>query len=370
MIILTRARAASADSLMLAATLAGAEIYTPDALVYQYEHGGAPGEQWFSDHFSLSVQDIAVVDDAAISPARPRGYALLSAEGDVYYLSRPDRVQEVIPGAGTTNPGSKFYGKVFKLRQIGQSLYVCGAGGQIYKRYGRDDWRLLTDAVLFDPDAQQRQDKIAAENGHPEPEFLSPEWQEWVTQRALNPASRNVFFNDIQGLSEDAIYICGETGPGTKPVLCYWDGQILQELKLPVAEAALTGICIENRDSVWICGREGVILHGSWARGFNPVNAPTRNNLFHGFTPYRGKLVMAASVRPGGLYELDPETGAFGRFRPALPPLTQPSAGSDAPNAGPFFAQAIGDVLWVVGLRDIFRFDGTEWQRIKHPDMA
>lgn len=363
MIILTRACAASADSLMLAAIRDTAEIYTPDVRIYQYEHGGASGGEWFSEDFSFSTQDIAVVDDASISPERPRGYAMLSAEGDVYYFSKPERVEEVIAGAGTTNPGAKFYGKVFDLRQIGARLYVCGAGGQIYERHGHNDWGLLTDAVLFDPNAEKA--RAPAE----EADFMSDEWWERVEQAALNPASRNVFFNDIQGLSEDAIYICGEVGPGSKPVLCYLDGQTLHELKVPVAEAALTGIYIENRDSVWVCGREGVILHGSWARGFNPVNAPTRNNLFHGFTPYRGKLVMPASVRPGGLYELDPAAGEFGRFRPALPPLTQAAPGSDEPKTGPFFAQAFGDVLWVVGLRDIFRFDGVEWERIKNPDM-
>lgn len=369
MIVQTRACAASANSLMLSATRDTAEIYTPDARIYQYEHGGASGGEWFSEDFSFSVQDIAVVDDAQISPGRPRGYAMLSAEGDVYYFSRPGRIEEMIRGAGTTNPGSKFYGKVFNLRQIGSHLYVCGAGGQIYKRRGPDDWGLLTDAVLFDPNAERQRDAAQASEGRPTPRIGSPEWKEWIINRGLNPASRDIFFNDIQGLSEDAIYICGEVGPGTKPVLCYWDGQTLHELKVPVTEAALTGIYIENRDSVWVCGREGVILHGSWARGFNPVNAPTRNNLFDSFTPYRGKLVMPASVRPGGLYELDPATGEFGRFRPALPPLTQAAPDSDEPKTGPFFAQAFGDVLWVVGLRDIFRFDGVEWERIKNPDM-
>ncbi|WP_299971165.1 hypothetical protein [uncultured Roseobacter sp.] len=78
---------------------------------------------------------------------------------------------------------------------------------------------------------------------------------------------------------------------------------------------------------------------------------------------------MPASVRPGGLWQYDPNTGDFGRFEPRLPRLTPPPADSGEPHGGPFFAQAVGEVLWVVAPRDIYRFDGTAWERIKHPDL-
>lgn len=365
-IMFTRAAASSADTLMIAAVLDednDEAIYQPAARVFQYEHGNAPGEQWFVSDFALSVQRIAVIEEPQLSPERPRFFALLGAEGDVVYLSRPDRHQEMIEGAGTSNPGSKFYGQVLKLRQIGERLYVIGTGGQIYVREGRDDWRMLTDAVLFDRDANERR------RPSPEPEYMSDEWWQMIEQSALNPASRNIVFHDIAGLSEDAIYLCGEVGPGTKPVLCYWDGQTLEELTVPLEEAALTGIHVESPDSVWLCGREGVILHGSRARGFAPVNAQTRLNLFHGFAPWRDRLLMPASVRPGGLWQLDPRTRAFGRFEPRLPRLTRLDSSPEFAFEGPFFVQAFGDVIWAVASKDIFRFDGETWERIRHPDL-
>ncbi|WP_218139114.1 hypothetical protein [Paracoccus alkenifer] len=64
-------------------------------------------------------------------------------------------------------------------------------------------------------------------------------------------------FHDIPSPSRDALYTCGEAGPGTGSVLCYWNGQAPEELNLPVEEAALTRIYVENRKSVWICGRVG-----------------------------------------------------------------------------------------------------------------
>lgn len=365
-IMFTRAAASSADTLMISAVLDednDEAIYQPAARVFQYEHGNQPGEQWFVSDFELSVQDIAVIEETDISPDRLRFFALLGAEGDIAYLSRPDRHQERIEGAGTANPDSKFYGQVLNLKQIGKRLYVIGVGGQIYVREGRDDWRMLTDSLLFDPEAENKR------TPDPEPEFLSEEWMEWTTYTALNPASCNIVFHDIAGLSEDAIYICGEVGPGTKPVLCYWDGEVLEELRLPVEEAALTGIHVENRDSVWICGREGVLLHGSRARGFNPVNADTRLNLFHGFTQWRDSLLMPATVRPGGLWQLDLQSNTVSRFEPRLPRLNRLDSNPGYALGGPFFVQAFGDVIWAVASKDIFRFDGERWERIKHPDL-
>lgn len=363
MIQFTRAAASSPDTLMVSAVLAENNdelIYQPAARVFQYEHRNEVGRRWFHDDFDLSVQDIVYIHDSAITPPA-RHFSLLGAEGDVYHIAKPEHYVERIEGAGTANPGSKFYGKVLTLRQLAEHLYACGDGGQIYLRRGRDEWKMLTDSLLFDPDFHQ---KLMAEA----PDFNDPSYLEWMIDAAQNPKDRNILFFDINGLSGDAIFLCGVVGPGSKPVLCFWDGKTLEELKVPLAEAALTGIHIENEDSVWICGREGVILHGSRNRGFSPIAARTGLNLFHMITAYRGKLVLPASVRPGGLYQLDPETGEFGRFDPPLPRLKSRD-NPDSIAGGPFFAQGIGDVLWVVAEQDVFRFDGNAWERIEHPDL-
>jgi hypothetical protein len=355
--MLSRARAASENVISIVTVVENSEIYQANARAYQYRYQVGPGEDWRYEAFSLSVQDVAYYRDRDSAQSY---FTLLSAEGDVYHFASPERFQERIVGAGTTADDSKFYGKLLKISQIGERLYACGAGGQIYARHGRDDWKLLTDRVLYD--------RVANENNlaNEEPEAMTPAWFEWVQKRALNPVARQVVLYDIKGLSEDAIYLCGTER--TKPILCFWDGSELHEINVPLAEAALTGIYIENAESVWVCGREGVILHGSRNRGFAPVNADTRLNLFHSITPYRGKLVLPASVRPGGLYELDPSSGEFRRFQPPLPRLSSRND-PESIDDGPFFAQSVGDVLWVVASKDIFRFDGQAWERIKHPDI-
>ncbi|MBB4010564.1 hypothetical protein [Allorhizobium taibaishanense] len=361
MIAFTRAAASSPDTLMVSAVLDEEHndeaIYEAAARVFQYEHKNDPDRRWYFDDLDLSVQSIAYINDTQISPPSSH-FSLLGAEGDVCHIVKPSHSVERIKGAGTAYPESKFYGKVFKLIQIEDRLYVCGSGGQIYVRRKYDSWGLLTDAVIFDPDAHVK----LMENA---PNTEDPGFLEWLL-KTQEEEPRNLFFNDVKGLSKNEIYLCGEEG--VKPVLCYWDGSKIHEINVYLPEAALTGIYIENSDSVWVCGREGVLLHGSYARGFAPVSLNTQLNLFHMITPYRGKLVMPASVRPGGLYEYDPKTGDFGKFDPPLPRLRS----RDDPKSidgGPFFAQAVGDVLWVVASKDIFRFDGKEWERIDHPDL-
>ncbi len=354
-IVLTRACAASEDVIAVTAVLKDAEIYDPDARAYQYRHRADLGEHWYYEDFKFSVQDIAVVTgDGAISPY----FVLLSAEGDVYHFSDPDRFQEKIDGAGTTSPDSRFYGKMLSIEEVNGTLYACGAGGQIYIR-GADGWKLLSDAVLHNSDAELSSVDSA-------PDMHDPAWGDWIIQQALNPVTREVVFYDLAGSSEDNIYICGTER--TKPMLCHWDGTTLQELSLPINEGALTDVYVESEESIWVCGREGIVLHGNRHRGFVPISADTRLNLFHSMTPYRGKLVLPSSVRPGGLYELDRATGGIGKFDPPMPRLT---SRNDADNmeGGPFFAQAVGGVLWVVASKDIFRFDGTTWERVTHPDI-
>lgn len=236
------------------------------------------------------------------------------------------------------------------ISQIGETLYACGQGGQIYRRVGRDNWSLLTDALLFDMDAYLQKKESR-------PLTTDPGYIDWL-RNFKKQSPKNITLYDIKGFSENAIYLCGSED--TKPVLYYWDGMSLHEQKVYLEETALTGILMADEDSVWVCGREGVLLHGSFARGFTPVILRKQLNLFHMITPYRGKFVVPSSVRPGGLFEVDPGSSELRRFSPALPMLRGDSI---------FYAKSVSDVLWVVGQKDIFRFDGNGWERIEHPDF-
>ncbi|TWB49108.1 hypothetical protein FBZ98_107141 [Rhizobium sp. ERR 922] len=345
----TRACARSESIVIVNAVQEISDTYDPDCRIYRFEHDGKVGEQWYYDNFNFHMQDITLFRNPDIDAATDY-LTYMSSEGDVYHAWREGNFREKIKGAGTWVDDAKGYGRLFAISQIGNRLYAAGDGGQFYMRYGRDDWRFVTESLLFDPVKYREQRKNR-------PKTDDPDYLSWLME-SKKSKPRNVLFNGIKGIDEDAIYLCGEEG--IKPILCFWNGDTLHELNTQLSEAALTGIYIENSDSIWICGREGVLLHGSYARGFTPVSLRPQHNLFHMITPYRGKLVLPSSTRPGELFEFDPKTSDLKRFSPALPKLRGDYI---------FYAGAVADVLWVVGQKDIFRFDGAEWERIEHPDL-
>jgi hypothetical protein len=345
----TRACALSENVLIVNAVLETSDTYDPDCRIYRFEHDGKVGEQWYYDNFNFHMQDITLFRNPDIDAATDY-LTYMSSEGDVYHAWGKGNFREKIKGAGTWVDDAKGYGRLLSISSIADTLYAAGAGGQIYIRKGRDDWHLLTDKLLYDAEAHR---EIASEA----PDTTDPRFLEWL-MNSEKEEPRNVYFNSIRGLSESEIYLCGEEG--TKPILCFWDGATLHELNTHLPEAALTGIYIESPDNIWICGREGVLLHGSYARGFTPVSLRQQHNLFHMIAPYRGKLVLPSSTRPGGLFEVDPKTSDLKRFSPPLPKLRGDYI---------FYAGVVGDILWVVGQKDIFRFEGAEWERIEHPDL-
>ena len=359
MLQFTRAHARSGSSIAISAVRDDAEPFQPDGRLYRYDEEYPEGKQWSYDNFHFHISDITVFSDPAINDLTvPIGYyVLLASDGRVFHAYWKENYTEEIGDPSLTL--SDMPGIMLSIRQIGDSLFACGAGGLFLNRTSRGTWKLLSENILFDADSQL-EDTLAG------PDLDDPNFLDWAVSRAREPTFPNYFFNDMAASTEGGIYLCGEEG--NRPALFYWDGATLEKLAVPIAEGALTGVHVEDVESVWVCGREGVVLHGSRHRGFAPVDMPTRLNLFHGITTYQGKLVLPASVRPGGLYQLDPRTRTFGRFDPPLPPLTT-SPVLEEPKMGPFFAQSVDDVLWVVAPQDVYRFDGTNWERIAHPDV-
>lgn len=336
----TRACALSEFCFVASSVKTTSDFYEPESTLWRYERAGEQ-TTWVKRHITAHVERIVATKDA-------KDCAVLSAEGEIFFDAFGDTSHERIMGGGTCIDGAKGYGRMLALAQSGTDFYASGNSGQIYFKHEIGQWQLLTDQLLYNPEAESRINETA-------PLTTDPEFLNWL-MTSMSKRPRNIAFHDVCALRSDAVYLCGVDA--TKPILCFWDGSNLRELKVHLDKAALTGIHIENEDSVWVCGREGVLLHGSYARGFTQVNIRKQLNLFHRITPYRCKLVLPSSVRPGGLFELDPATSDLRRFTPALPKLRGDYI---------FYAEAANDVLWVVGQKDIFRFDGSEWERIEHP---
>lgn len=231
---LTRACALSEHALVLASVKTTADHYESASVVWRYDaSSGVP--RWEAKQVECDVAQLIPSD-------RQADCVLLSSEGVVIVDVFGAQTQERLIGAGTWIDGAKGYGRMLSLAKIGEALHACGNGGQIYVRQPSGQWSLLTEAVLFDAEADARLNRKA-------PLTTDPDFLQWLMDsRTQRP--RNLSLHAIAGQREDAVYVCGVAG--TTPVLCFWDGQTLHELDLPLEAAALTGIHIEHADSVWV----------------------------------------------------------------------------------------------------------------------
>ena len=203
------------------------------------------------------------------------------------------------------------------LRVIGEGLYACGDGGQVYRRRGRGDWL------------------------HLDSRFLQP---------ANTPFEDKLMMVQIDGPSEDEIYICGYNGK-----MLFYDGTSARRIDLGT-DAHLVDILVEDERSIWICGSKGVLLRGNHRDGFAPVPGVTGQSLFNSMALFDDKLYLAASTgRPSGLFVYD-----YGFLRPV-------STGLGPEIENPHTLTTRDGIMWAVSMKDMIRFDGTRWERIDFP---
>ena len=299
-----------ANSICVAAVPEEYDVYAPFTRLafYSYEE-----QRWGSEAFEHRVQNIRLFKTADDRFAR---YCTLSAEGDVSILLDVTQ-SERIAGAGIESPDSRFYGRMRGLRVIGEGLYACGDGGQVYRRRGRGDWL------------------------HLDSRFLQP---------ANTPVEDKLMMVQIDGPSEDEIYICGYNGK-----MLFYDGTSARRIDLGT-DAHLVDILVEDERSIWICGSKGVLLRGNHRDGFAPVPGVTGQSLFNSMALFDDKLYLAASTgRPSGLFVYD-----YGFLRPVSTEL-------DPEIENPHTLSTRGGIMWAVSMKDMIRFDGTRWERIDFP---
>ncbi|WP_437973377.1 hypothetical protein WMF11_31330 [Sorangium sp. So ce295] len=326
----TRAKAAAADFLCVAGVPDGQEPFTPFTRLCRYDAGDAGPVKWFYDDLQVAVTSIARFTPA---PGAPTAFCVLSAEGDVV-LMRPPFPREKIPGAGITSPDAERWGRLARLRPVGDHLYACGDGGQVYRRVGGDfgagRWEHLDRSLLQDPEERARA----------------------LLHAPSSPAAEHKVFYCVDGPREDEIYVTG-----TRGTILVWDGATFTALP-PVTAAALVSIFVEDEKRIWICGREGTLLRGNRREGFRAVAVSGRRQMFTSITRHDGRIYLASGANPRGLFTY--ERGSLRRVSTGLVPEIEDAHTVDS----------VGGALWVVGSKDIVRLEGSRWERIDHVDNA
>ena len=182
---------------------------------------------------------------------------LLSAEGDVVFLDDQD-VFERIPGAGIKSPDSKRWGRMASIAGIGNGLFACGDGGQIYSRETDGSWRNLAPELLQTPGT-----------------YAIPDYD---------------MFNALAGSSEDDVYVAGRFGK-----IFHWNGERVRPVQSPTRSHLVSAIC-ENKRSFWISGADGTLLNGNKDDAFRKVAGIGEEHHLNSVAIYQGKLYLASAL--------------------------------------------------------------------------
>ncbi len=265
-------------------------------------------DKWFFHDVNSNIVSVCVKKRTS---SESRKLCALSKEGEVEVYSNKDgsSILEKIPEAGL-RLGTRGY--VTQIREIGHTLYVCGANDQVYRR--RDGtWESLTT------------DPLTIRSP------LDPEYS---------------ILSSIDGVDENDVYVCGLSG-----CIFHYNGAQWKNIPVEIDENLNCVRCISS-DEIWICGNNGAVLKGNARDGFKDVSGVHDNQTFWSLAKFQGKVYLAAL---DNLYVFD------GR-------KISPVSSGLMPELQTYHLDAVEDALWSFGAKDLAFFDGSTWTRIDHPD--
>lgn len=252
-----------------------------------------------------------------------RRLCALSKEGEIDLYSNNEDVSvfEKIPDAGVR---TGLYGALSHLREIGTALFACGQRGQVYRRFGDNDWRHVDQGLLLEP----------------------------VTDTSdLNAFLDNLLdgpnLNCIDGFHEEDLYVVGDSGGAW-----HYDGKAWRQLKLATDEH-LQWVRCYGTNEVWICGYNGALLKGNARDGFINVSAVEDNSTYWCLAKFEDRIYLSTEA---GLEVFDGQH--IRAVSTGLKPELQDGWRVDVADGR----------LWTFGPKDMAWFDGQTWTRIQDPD--
>lgn len=286
---------------------------------FDQQHAATP---WL--HHDLP--DWAVVSTCVLpkSTSSRRMYCALSEQGDVEITWPGGRSVEAIEGAGLRSMAQPIYGYVKAIREIDGSLYVCGSGGQVYKRV-ENRWTHIAETL-----------KAPATAAQPGAATIDKDFGKHE-------------FSDIDGYSSSDIYVVGGDGD-----IFHFDGTDWDRCDTPNDEI-LTAVACGSGGEVWVCGFNGTLLRGNFAEGFKECSRYDDNMIFSSIALFNETPYLASGE---GLFFFNKEQQKISKVSTRLRPEIV-DANAVVANDG---------VLWSFGYKDLAYFDGSSWTRVDHPD--
>ncbi len=278
-------------------------------------------EKWFFHEEDRLIRSICIYKDTHDDL---RYFANLSEDGNVQIM-KEEFIEEKIPGAGVNAEDSVGWGYLADLQQIGNHLYACGYSGQVYKRFGPNDWRHMDAGLLQDP---------------------------------ATPMDDTIALSVINGPHENAIYAAGyQHTDWLPPKAFFFDGSGWRELVLPEVAERIVNMYVESETRIWMCGSNGTLLLGNAQDGFKSLSTVDDNQLFTSVCKFQEKIYLGSNR---GLFVYDPANHASGieKVHTNLQPDLQDAN----------IVDSYVKVLWSIGPKDIAWFDGQRWERVHDPD--
>ena len=277
--------------------------------------------EWMYQKRDWQVSSVCVMRPT-IEESRRASVVLEEGSGvvGVYWPSAKATVDEVLPGAEDGHG----IASLTDIKQIGNSVYVCGYGGKLMRRTN-EKWEILDTGLK------------ALGLG----DYLT---QGMALEDALEAAEKTQRNMDaIHGLSEQAVYCVGREG-----LIFRFDGTRWSAVE-PSTNANLQCVHCAGDGFVYTAGQPGILLKGN-ERGFHALHTGVTDD-FYSMTWFEGHLYVGGlkglyRLESHGLQLVDTKQGSFSCV--AL--------------------DSVEGQLLAVAERWLLVFDGVSWKRIEDPD--
>lgn len=259
----------------------------------------------------------------------------MSDEGYLRLSNSAGERVERIPGAGLRDiePGKPLIGKVRGVAEVGKALFVCGYGGQIYRRDDDSGWSDIAPALR-----NSGFDQSGRADGSSN-----------VVQ-LFNSIRQAINLEAIDGTSENDIYTCGLAGK-----IYHFDGTAWNRLASPTSENLLDLHCV-SLDEVWISGYNQTLLRGNARQGFSVVHDGGDSVQFYSVRKFQDKVYIGTTQ---GLWRFN------GR---AFDIVEDRAAGFGGTTVVQQIDSVSDNYLWIIGDRHVYRYDGERITPFLHPD--
>lgn len=271
---------------------------TPFCRVFSY------AGQWgrCQDDLKFNCRSITYLNDER---SGYKAWWVLGRNGEAVEIKAGVPRVEQISGAGLNVESAQRYGYVSAIKNIAGELYVCGYGRQAYKR--DPAWRSIAGDIL-------------------------------THEPALG-------FFDMDGTGPSCIYAVGWKGE-----IYLYDSKVWLRDDSPTTVHLASVRCLKD-DDIWICGNNGLVLHGSF-NNWQVIRDDSLIGNWYSIEEFAGSVYVAsntqlARIEGSSIIPLD-----IGLNRPLTTHRLHAKDG----------------MLWSIGAKDVLAFDGQHWTEVVHPD--